>query len=328
MIGDGSPLSISHTGSTLLPSNSRNLALDKIIYVPDIHKNLISVYRLYNTNQVSVEFFPAYFQVKDLSTGTPLLQGRTKNELYEWSMISMQAKAFSSSYRTKTSIASWHSRLGHPSPPMLQSIISKHSLPVASTSSTFSKSALCFDCLINKSHKIPFQNISITSHRPLQYLFTDLWTSPITSIDNNKYYLIFVDHFSRYTWFYPMQKKSQVKEVFMAFKPLLENHFQAKIDTLYSDNGGEYISLKAFLQTHGISHLTTPPHTPEHNGLSERKHRHIVETGLSLLSAAYVPKVYWTYAFTTAVYLINRLPTSVLSDKSPYKKVAWTHTKL
>ena len=83
LIGDGSPLAITHTGSTLLSSPSRNLALDKILCVPDIHKNLISVYRLCSTNQVSVEFFPAHFQVKDLSTGTPLLQGRTKNELYE-----------------------------------------------------------------------------------------------------------------------------------------------------------------------------------------------------------------------------------------------------
>ena len=40
----------------------------------------------------------------------------------------------------------------------------------------------------------------------------------------------------------------------------------------------------------------------------------------SLLSAAYVPKAYWTYVFATAVYLINRLSTSMLSDKSPYEK--------
>lgn len=61
MIADGSNLSVSHTGSILFPSSTRNLLLNKILCVPDINKNLISVYRLCNTNQVSVEFFPASF---------------------------------------------------------------------------------------------------------------------------------------------------------------------------------------------------------------------------------------------------------------------------
>ena len=112
-----------------------------------------------------------------------------------------------------------------------------------------------------------------------------------------------------------------MKEVFLAFKPLVENHFQKKIGTLLSDNGGEYIALRSYLQTHDISHLTSPPHTPEHNSLSERKHRHIVETGMSLLSAASVPKSYCPYAFAIAVYLINRLPTPVLANQSPYQKL-------
>lgn len=101
----------------------------------------------------------------------------------------------------------------------------------------------------------------------------------------------------------------------------MENKFQTKIGTLFSDNGGEFIALRSFLATNGITHLTSPPHTPEHNGLSERKHRHIVETGLTLLSTASIPKEYWTFAFTTAVYLINRLPTPVLSLQSPFHKL-------
>lgn len=145
--------------------------------------------------------------------------------------------------------------------------------------------------------------------------------SPITSVDNFKYYVLFVDHFTRFTWLYPLKLKSQVQATFIAFKALVENRFNEKIKTLYSDNGGEYLALRQFLQTHGISHLTSPPHTPEHNGISERKHRHIVETGLTLLSQASMPTSYWSYAFTTAVYLINRMPTPVLNNTSPYAKL-------
>ena len=83
------------------------------------------------------------------------------------------------------------------------------------------------------------------------------------------------------------------------------------------------MALKSFLSTAGISHLTSP-HTPEHNGVSERKHRHIVGTRLSLLSHAGMPRSYWTYAFSAAVYLISRLPTPVLNMTSPFSKLFGT----
>lgn len=52
-------------------------------------------------------------------------------------------------------------------------------------------------------------------------------------------------------------------------------------------------------------------------GLVERKHRHVIETGLALLAHASVPHLYWHEAFRTAVYLINRLPSPVLHSQSP-----------
>ncbi|KAG7598911.1 Integrase catalytic core [Arabidopsis suecica] len=100
---------------------------------------------------------------------------------------------------------------------------------------------------------------------------------------------------------------------------LVENRFKTKLTTLYSDNGGEYIGLRSYLASHGISHLTSPPHTPEHNGIAERKHRHIVETGLSLMSHAKIPIEYWSYSLAAAVFLINRMPTPILSNVSPYE---------
>lgn len=215
-------------------------------------------------------------------------------------------------------MADWHYRLGHPSTSILKSIVSNFSLP--STQSVLSNS-LCTDCSINKSHKLPFHQSTILSTRPLEYIFTDVWSSPITSCDNYKYYLILVDHYTRYTWLYPLKTKSQVRDTFIPFKELVENRFNTRIGTLYSDNGGEFLALKSFLSSAGISHYTSPPHTPEHNGISERKHRHVVETGLSLLTHAGMPKSYWTYAFATATYLINRLPSPVLNMDSPFNKL-------
>lgn len=87
----------------------------------------------------------------------------------------------------------------------------------------------------------------------------------VVFVDNYKYYLVLLDHFSHYTWLFPLKLKSQVRDTFIGFKALVENQFNAKIGTLYSDNGGEFIAMRSFLSTNGISHLTTPPHTPKHN---------------------------------------------------------------
>lgn len=211
--------------------------------------------------------------------------------------------------------------MGHPSVSVLQYLVSRFSLPLLSTSE---KENHCFHCLINKSHKLPFHSNTISSTQPLQYIYTDVWSFPITSVDQYKYYVVFVDHFTRYTWLYPLKQKSQVHAVFTAFKPLVENRFGTKIQNLYSDNGGEFIALHQFLSLHGISHLTSPPHTPEHNGVAERKHRHIAETCLTLLHQTSMPTMYWTYAFAAAVYLINRLPSPVLNHQSPYLKLFQT----
>lgn len=280
LIGDGSPLPITHTGSLSLSSSSKPITLNNVLCVPHIHKNLISVYRLCNANKVSVEFFPASFQVKDLYSGVPLLHGKTKDELYEWPVSPTTLHSFFATSKPKPTLKDWHNRLGHPSASVLKSVVSDFSIPFA----TSSLPSLCSDCSINKTHKLPFSQTSIFSKKPLQIIFTDVWTSPVTSIDNYKYYVIFVDHYTRYSWLYPMKFKSQVRDIFTSFKALVENKFNCKIKTLYSDNGGEYIALKSLLSTAGISHLTSPPHTPGHNGVSEWKHRHIVETCLTLLT--------------------------------------------
>lgn len=256
--------------------------------------------------------------MKDLSTGARLLQGRTKDELYEWPVTSSKPISLLASPTSKTSLNSWHMRLGHPALPTLNTLVSQFPLPISLSSQ---KQIPCSHCLINKSHKLSFFSNTIASTKPLEYVYTDVWMSPITLVDNFKYYVIFVDHYTRFTWLFPLKLKSQVHAVFIAFKSLVENRFSEKIKTLYSENGGEFISLRQYLQTHGISHLTSPPHTPEHNGISERKHRHIVETGLTLLSQASMPPSYWSYAFSAAVYLINRMPTPILNHTSPYAKL-------
>lgn len=178
----------------------------------------------------------------------------------------------------------WHARLGHPSTKILTSVLSRHDL-VFTKSSDFS----CDFCHCIKSHKLPFYESSITSYVPLELIYSDVWTSLILSFDGYKYYVIFVDHFTKYIWLYPLKHKSDVFATFIAFKALAEHFFKAKITILYYDNKAEYIALRHFLITHGITHLTTPSHTPENNGASKHRHCHIFYTDLALLHQASMP---------------------------------------
>ena len=69
--------------------------------------------------------------------------------------------------------------------------------------------------------------------------------------------------------------------------------------------------------SHGIIRRNSCPHTHEQNRVMERKHRHIVENGLTLLAKSPMPLKYWDEAFRVAVFLYNGLPTSVLHWKTP-----------
>lgn len=116
-----------------------------------------------------------------------------------------------------------------------------------------------------------------------------------------------------------MKYKLDVQKIFLIFKAKIEKQLGEKIIRLFIDNRGEYKSLKPFFEQNEITHLTSPPHTPEHNWISKRKHCHIVETSITLLYDSNLPNTFWTYAFQTTVYLINHIVSTNLGNKSPYE---------
>jgi hypothetical protein len=101
----------------------------------------------------------------------------------------------------------------------------------------------------------------------------------------------------------------------------VERFFNTNIKAIQFDWGGEYRPVNKLLQQLGILHRVSCPHTHQQNGAIEQKHRHIVETGLALLSHAHLPLPlpFWDDAFSTACYLINRMPTTILQNQSPFE---------
>ena len=82
MIGDGDGIPITHVGSTIIEAPTTTFLLDNVLCAPLIKKNLISVSQFCHQNNTSIEFFPHFFIVKDLSTGASLVQGQNKGNVY------------------------------------------------------------------------------------------------------------------------------------------------------------------------------------------------------------------------------------------------------
>ncbi|KAJ0531873.1 putative RNA-directed DNA polymerase [Helianthus annuus] len=74
-----------------------------------------------------------------------------------------------------------------------------------------------------------------------------------------------------------------------------------------------------FYKDNGILLETTCPHTPPQNDIVERKHRRLLETARALRFEANLPKRFWGECVLTATYVINRLPSKVIGNKTPFE---------
>jgi hypothetical protein len=118
-----------------------------------------------------------------------------------------------------------------------------------------------------------------------------------------------------------MSHKSDVAPLIKSFVNFLPNQFNTQIKFLRSDNGNEFLSLRSFLISKGIEFQSSCVSTPQQNGVVERKHRHILQVARALLFQSNMPIRFWGECVSTAVYLINRLPNSLLSHISPFERL-------
>jgi hypothetical protein len=158
------------------------------------------------------------------------------------------------------------------------------------------------------------------SSAPLELVFSDMWGAAPEFVGAKKYYVSFIDDFSKFTCIYLLKFMSEVFQKSHEFQNLVERLFHKKIITIQTDWGGEYEKFNSF-QNVGITHHVSCPHAHQQNRSAEHKHRHIVEVGLSLLAQASMPLKFWDEAFTSVVYLINRTPSKVLNFTTPLERL-------
>jgi hypothetical protein len=185
---------------------------------------------------------------------------------------------------------------------------------------------VCDACQRTKSHQLPFSKSFSVSKAPLELIFSYVWGPAPISVGKFKYYVSFIDDYSKFVWIYLLKNKSDVFHKFHDFQQLVECQFGTKILSIQTDwGGGEYQKLTPFFQHIGVAHHVSCPHTHQQNGSAERKHHHIIEVGLSLLAHASMPLKFWDNVFSSAAYFINHLPSHVINFVSPFEKLS--HTK-
>nr|GEW96894.1 retrotransposon protein, putative, Ty1-copia subclass [Tanacetum cinerariifolium] len=115
-----------------------------------------------------------------------------------------------------------------------------------------------------------------------------------------------------------IMKKKQVGTAM--FKNEVENQLGKTIKALRSDRGGEYISqeFKDYLKACGIVQQLTPPYTPQHNGVSERRNHTLLDMVRSMMNLTTLPLSFWDYALESATRILNMVPTKKV-DKTPYE---------
>lgn len=210
----------------------------------------------------------------------------------------------------------WHWRLGHPATSLLPR------LKALDSTISISEKCTCTVCPLAKQTRLPFLNSSITTKNCFELIHVDIWGPyHISSLSGARYCLTIVDDYSRSTWLYLLNHKFDAENMLHSFFAMVNTQFNVKIKQVRSDNAKEFFnqSISSFFSNLGVLQQSSCVHTPQQNGVVERKHRHLLNIARALRIQANLPLEFWGECILTAAYLINRLPSSVLNGKTPHE---------
>ncbi|GJZ72663.1 retrovirus-related pol polyprotein from transposon TNT 1-94 [Tanacetum coccineum] len=216
----------------------------------------------------------------------------------------------------------WHRRLGHANMRLIQSLASKElfrNLPKLKFDQHF-----CDACKIGKqahaSHKA--KNI-VSTTRYLELLHIDLFgPSAVQSYRGNRYTLVIVDDYFRYTWTRFLKDKAEAFDQFEIFSKKIQNQLGCTIVSIRTDHDKEFdnqVQFEEFCYANGITHNFSAPRTPQSNGVVKRKNRTLQEMSRTILNEQSLPQKFWCNAVDTSTYILNRILIRAIIRKTPYK---------
>jgi hypothetical protein len=173
-----------------------------------------------------------------------------------------------------------NSRLGHASIRVVEKIISKNNL---FSSQKCVDQSVCDAYQQAKSHQLPYSWSISTSKFPLVLDCSDVWGPAPESLERKKYYVFLLVILANLPGFICTNLNLTCFRNFKNSRLFLKEYFIARF--LLFKQIGE-VNIKSSIPS---AHHVSCPHTHQQNGFAERKHHHIVETGLFLLAHASLP---------------------------------------
>lgn len=318
----------------------KNKRVSHVLYVPSLQSNLLSIGRftdlghnvLFNSKHCYVlqdwtpDFTPE--QVHLEGDRHPVNRLYTLNQQTNTPTSSHLASrpdgpfAHSTDTQCLSTTVLWHKRLGHINQQRINHMIN-HNLATGMHAKT-SPPHICDSCMKGKQARTTFPKMASTvTTRPLQLVHTNL-CGPflVPSLAKNRYFITFIDDFSRFSWVYFLQHKSEAILKFQLFRVVVQSQFEKLIACLRSDHGGEYLSTRfvRYCHVHGIQHQLTATQSPQQNGIAERKNRTLLEVAHNIVADTMLHAFLWEELIRSANYLQSRTFTHALTQTTPFEK--------
>lgn len=303
---------------------STDLKLSNVLHCPDVALNLLSVSQLCDRGLI-VRFDKEHAIVhKKGKPNDVVLRAHREDGLYTFKLPApASSKALATTKSTHRSVLQ-HRRMGHLNYQSLRLLSNLSDGMVLDSTPDH----LCVPCTQAKAHRNPFPSSKSQAPHVGYLVHTDVCYIGIPTITGDfTMFILFIDDYSRYTTVFLLRTKADAADAFIQYEKKMFNMTTRHISILRSDGGTEFFrhSLRDYCSEHGITHQSSTPYTPQHNGRAERPNRTVVEGASAMLLDSKLPWEYWGYAVQTFVYLKNRSPHASLYQATPfeqwYKKV-------
>ncbi|CAI7835990.1 unnamed protein product [Closterium sp. NIES-53] len=317
--------------STVLPCPAAPSGILSGLYLPSFSTNLVSGAALQDAGVHQLDLYT-------LSTASPPVpeSGRvlSSGQVFAAASRSGPESAPCSCRRLSHETLLWHHRLGHPSLLRLRGMASRllvSGLPRSLPPLPQGPGPTCVPCVEGRLRAAPHSSQFPPTEAPLQTLHMDVWgPARVRGLGHERYFLLVVDDYSRYTTVFPLRSKGDVTEVLIdwirAACLQLRQSFGPDFPVLrlHSDRGGEFSSglLRAFCRARGIRQTFTLPDSPQKNGIAERRIGMVMDVARTSMMHAAAPHILWPFAVQYAAHQINLHPRVSSPETSP--ALLWT----
>jgi transposase InsO family protein len=340
LVGNNGFIEATALGEVPLNTPHGPIILEEVLYVPELSSNLISYtklmkrgFTLVTTPEGLTAYDPSGTTVLTAEEKGGMLRVHARQRKYKnkptrketrmakrrdtvsrvWPKkptkeIALAIQAGVSDPVSKASMDTWHTRLGHVNREYIRrtakaaegmEITSEHDAP---------KAADCVDCVkfkIRQQHFPPIPKSKQKSQMPLDLVHTDIAYALPETAHGDKYFLVLVDDYTRFTWAYPLTTRAteEVLPILQKWLNQVQNQCDRKLKALRADHAAEFTSrdAKAWAAEHGFRLEYSAPKASQQNEVAERAIGVLRAGAMSTLEQAELSPHFWPHALANHV---------------------------